>query len=124
MKSPLAIVFWLKLKLIYVTSEKKLSPNSTGEKSYVKTKTKFITFKMKLKIKVTFCMLTFYRPLFINHLARESVVSVKNTTGKQRTKQHYETNGIMVRLKIEVVHNIPYTYFVVDEIDLFSYALA
>lgn len=27
----------------------------------------------------------------------------------------------MLRWKIEVAHNVPYTYFVVEEIDLFSY---
>jgi len=70
MKSPLAIAFCLKLKLIYMTSEKNYLPNSSGERSFVKTKTKFVTFKMKLKINVAFCMLTFYRPLFINHLVR------------------------------------------------------
>lgn len=88
MKSPLAIVFCLKLKLIYVTSEKKIIHQTIvgRERSFVKTKTKtkFVTFKMKLKINVALCMLTFYRPLFINHLARESVVPMKNSTGKQR----------------------------------------
>lgn len=70
MKSPLAIVFCLKLKLIYMTSEKKYLPNSSGERRFVKTKTKFVTFKMKLKINVAFCLLTFHRPLFIDQLAR------------------------------------------------------
>lgn len=40
------------------------------ERRFVKTKTKFVTFKMKLKINVAFCLSTFHRPLFIDQLAR------------------------------------------------------
>lgn len=80
----------------------------------------FIAFKMKLKINVAFCMLTFQGLLLISHLGKGHL----SLHEKEDRQTNMLKHRLMVRLKLEVAHVVPIHLFWIEETDLPSYSPA